>query len=345
MDHLKIYRDDYAGSTAVSNRFIDEYMKDANDAQLKIYLYLIRMMSANMPTSVSEMADKFNHTEKDVLRALKYWEKNHLLVLDYDENKNLTGIHIQNPADLETPVSNTAPVSLAPVVSILTKQHPKNDAFEKPSYSPDELREFQSRESTEQLLFVAQSYIGRPLTPSDMKTILYFSDVLRFSDDLIDYLLQYCVDRNKKDFRYIEKVAVNWAREGITTAKEAAAYASRYDKNVYTVMKELGKSSSPTPAETEFISRWVNEYGFTHDIISEACNRAVMATDHHRFEYTDGILSNWHKAGVKSKRDIDSLEQIHQQKRTVRSSQTNKFNQFEQNNYDFEALEKKLLQK
>ena len=28
------------GTTAVSNRFIDEYMKDANDAQVKIYLYL-----------------------------------------------------------------------------------------------------------------------------------------------------------------------------------------------------------------------------------------------------------------------------------------------------------------
>ena len=56
-------------------RFIDEYMKDANDAQLKVYLYLLRMMSANLATSVSEIADKFNHTEKDVIRALKYWEK------------------------------------------------------------------------------------------------------------------------------------------------------------------------------------------------------------------------------------------------------------------------------
>ena len=53
-------------------------MKDANDAQLKVYLYLIRMMNANLPTSVSDIADKFNHTEKDVLRALKYWEKKRL---------------------------------------------------------------------------------------------------------------------------------------------------------------------------------------------------------------------------------------------------------------------------
>lgn len=50
-------------------------MKDANDAQIKVYLYLLRMMTAGLTTSVSDIADKFNHTEKDVLRALKYWEK------------------------------------------------------------------------------------------------------------------------------------------------------------------------------------------------------------------------------------------------------------------------------
>lgn len=348
MDRLKIYRDNYIDSTVVSNRFIDEYMKDANDAQLKIYLYLIRMMSANMPTSVSEMADKFNHTEKDVLRALKYWEKNRLLVLEYDEDKNLTGIHLQNLSGAPQP-EQTASVSLAPVVSIVSKQTmpsaPEVQPFSKPSYSPDQLREFKDRESTSQLLFVAESYVGRPLTASDMKTILYFSDCLKFSDDLIDYLLQYCVERGKKDFRYIEAVALNWAKEGVTSPKEASRFAARYEKAVYTIMKELGKSSSPTPKEYEYISRWTKEYGFTLDVICEACSRTVMATDKHRFEYTEGILSNWFKEGVKNKPDITRIEELHQRKKAAKPAANNKFNQFKQNSYDFDALERELLRK
>ena len=80
-------------------------------------------------------------------------------------------------------------------------------SYKKPSYSADQLKAFRDREETAQLLFIAESYIGRPLTPSEMKTILYFIDILHFSDDLIDYLIQYCVDRGKKDFKYIEKVA------------------------------------------------------------------------------------------------------------------------------------------
>lgn len=72
MNRLNIYQNIHKEQTVVSNCFIDDYMAEANDAQLKIYLFLIRMMSANLPTSVTDIADKFNYTEKDVLRALMY---------------------------------------------------------------------------------------------------------------------------------------------------------------------------------------------------------------------------------------------------------------------------------
>ena len=94
MGLLTIYKDNYTDSTVISNRFIDEYMQAANDAQLKIYLYLIRMMSARQDTSIGDIADKFNYTEKDVVRALKYWEKKRLLALDYDDHKNIVGLHM-----------------------------------------------------------------------------------------------------------------------------------------------------------------------------------------------------------------------------------------------------------
>ena len=99
MNRLTIYRDNNTDTTLISNRFIDEYMKDANDAQLKVYLYLLRLFSANLSTSVSDIADQFNHTEKDVIRALKDWEKNKLLSLDYNDARNLVGIHLKDLTD------------------------------------------------------------------------------------------------------------------------------------------------------------------------------------------------------------------------------------------------------
>ena len=62
MNRLNIYQNIHKEQTVVSNCFIDDYMAEANDAQLKIYLFLIRMMSANLPTSVTDIADKLKKT-------------------------------------------------------------------------------------------------------------------------------------------------------------------------------------------------------------------------------------------------------------------------------------------
>ncbi|NBJ91912.1 DnaD domain protein [Parablautia muri] len=350
MTRFKIYQENCSDITVVSNLFIDEYMKDANDAQLKIYLYLLRVMGAGLSTSVSDIADQFNHTEKDVVRALKYWEKNRLLALEYDEAKNLSGIRLLNVSKR----SANDVVALAPVVQLPSKQEaPRQETlnvkseFCKPSYSLDQLKEFQNKEETAQLLFVAEQYIGKPLSPSEIKTILFFADRLNFSEDLIDYLIQYCVDKGKKDFRYIEKVAISWAQEGITTPKQAAKFAVKYEKSVYDVMKALGKSGIPTKAEADYILKWNKTYGFTKDIILEACSRTVMATDNHRFEYADSILSSWHQKQVHHKSDIKALDEAYAKSRAITPKPRNKnldqFNQFMHSEYDFEELEKEIL--
>lgn len=363
MSRLTIYQDNYTDSTVISNRFIDEFMCTANDAQLKIYLYLIRMMSAGLSTSISDIADKFNYTEKDVMRALKYWEKNRLLTLDYDENKNVIGIHLMNfAAAPSAAVPQIAPVpavsaqALTPSASVVpisskfnTDAFPaeeiaaENTIYTKPNYTLDEVKAFKSNEATSRLLFITEQYLKKTLSPNEVRTILFISDKLGFSEDLIDYLIQYCVDRDKKDLRYIEKVAISWAQQGITTPKQAARLAGKYDKSVYEIMKALGKNGTPTQTEVTYIKRWCKEYGFTPDVIFAACERTVLATDKHRFEYADSILSNWYKAGVRHKSDIQSLDDSYRKTKSVKAASNNKFNQFKQNNYDFDALEQELL--
>ena len=351
MSKLTIYQENTADFTVVSNRFIDKYMASANDAQLKIYLYLLRVMSAHISTSVSEIADIFNYTEKDVMRALKYWEKMRLLALDYDSAKSLTGIHF-------TDEENSSPQSAKPVLSgaslmpsantDLPAEVPAQTAvvsisYAKPNYSAEELKAFRSNEATSRLLFITEQYLKKTLSPTEMRSMLFISDKLGFSEDLIDYLIQYCVDRGKKDLRYIEKVAISWAEQGITTPRQAAALAGKYDKYVYEIMKALGKNTAPTKAEAAFITRWVKELCMGEDVIYAACERTVLATDKHRFEYADKILESWHKAGVRRAADIQSLDESYRKTKPVRQVSTNKFNQFQQNDYDFNALEKELL--
>ncbi|MFG6334981.1 MAG: DnaD domain protein [Lachnospiraceae bacterium] len=371
MGVLTIYQDNYTDSTVISNRFIDEYMQAANDAQLKIYLYLIRMMSARLDTSIGDIADKFNYTEKDVIRALKYWEKNRLLLLDYDDRKNIVGIHLMDSGAPSVNMSAKAPSvgmttypsaemaaypcaaptapTLAAVVepTLAAVVEPALPAVpEKPNYTAAQLQTFKADENISRLLFVAEQYLKKPLSVGDMRTILFIMDKLGFSEDLTDYLIQYCVDRGKRDLRYIEKVALSWAEQGITTPKQAAALSGKYDKAVYDIMRALGRNNMPTETEVAYIDRWRKLYGFEADVILAACERTVLATDSHRFEYADSILTNWYKAGVHHKNDILPLDENHRRAKAGRpAASVNKFNQFTQHDYDFDAIQRSLEKK
>lgn len=326
----------------VANQFIDGFLADANETQIKIYLYLLRHMNHSGESSISSIADFFNYSEKDVLRALTYWEKKKILQLEFKEPDRLSGIYFCN-LSAPVPENHSLPEESSAPKTVESSPAP---VFVKREYTLDQLKEFKSRETTSELLFIAESYLGKTLSSNDVRSILFICEELHFSFDLIDYLLQYCVDRGKKDFRYIEKVAISWAEAGINTPDEAQIQAVRYDKNTYTVMNALGKSTQPTAKEAEFIHRWYQIYGFTSDVILEACERTVLATDKHRFEYADKILSNWKSGGVHHKTDIakaDASYLNHKKKVTVVTSDKNKFNHFQQNEYDFDALEKELL--
>ncbi len=351
-------------STYVSNIFIDEYMQDANDAQIKIYLFLLRMMSANLPTSVSALADKFNHTEKDVIRSLKYWEKKGLISLEYDNSQNLTGIHMEdivaqsqrNYGRRKSDLVVSSPA--APAQAPMQVQAPIQAAAPAKTPAP--------KSDVSNLLFIAEQYFGRTLTATEMQTICYIKDDLSFSDDLLDYLMQYCVDNHKKDFRYMEKVAINWNQQGIKTPKQARAEIFKHDSDFLAIMKALGMENSPTEKEVTFIQKWRGELGFSMDIILEACDRTVMATQKGRLKYCDAILRSWHENKVKSREDIArldanftadlikkrskaSISSIEEKLRPGESSirpgvPQNRFNQFPQTQIeDFVRLEEQLL--
>ncbi len=356
MNRIILYQDDAPGMTGVSNVFIDSYMKDANDAQLKIYLYLIRMFSANMPVSISDMADKFNHTEKDVIRSLQYWERMQLLALDYDETKNIIGIRLQTPvAD-----SNGEPIAkpLAPIVTMVPSTIERNTpakktvatrvAPEKPSYSADLLRTYKDKEEISEMLCIAEQYLGKTLSPNDLKSILYIHLELGYSMDMLDALLEYCLERGKKEMRYIEKTAMGWYEQGIDTVKQAKEGVSKYDQTIYSVMKALGKGGIPTAKEVDYINKWTGNLGFTMDIIFECCERTVMAVDSHRFEYADRILTNWKAQNVSTLKDVKELDKMFRNKPKGGGSGNGaacktSSAKFPRQNYDFATLEKEIL--
>lgn len=366
MGNIRLVRNQLWNSTIIPNYFLDELMPDANGEFVKVYLYLLRWTSTpGSDLSISRIADTFNHTEKDIIRALRYWEQTGLLTLEYDNSKNLTGIRFNEWMNQAEESAVTAVSSTVNSESQVVKESAESPvptdiiaaqdttAPEKHHYTVQEITAFTSKEEISQLLYITQKYLGKTLSPTETNTILYFYDTLNFSVELIEYLIEYCVSKDHKSLRYIEKVALSWASENITSVAQAKESTTIYNKNCFAVMKAFGISGrNPGESERSYITKWVDSYHFTIDIIIEACNRTIQTIHQPSFEYTDSILTKWQKKGIRHISDIKTLDLEHDRTKEAKASQAvkksavqNRFNNFQARSYSYGDLEQKLLNK
>jgi len=336
------------GATIVPNYFLDTYMAKASGEFVKVYLCLLRAASdASIPLSISILADKLNNTEKDIVRALRYWESECLLKLSYDEYDTLCGI------EFTAPMQNTQDVAQPKTRPSAPEPSRKTVIPDKPSYSRDTIDQLTQSEEFATLLYIAQSYIGKTLSSNDTNSLIYIHNTLNFSAELTEYLIEYCVSLGHKSFNYIEKVAIAWAEEGITSIDEAKASSIFYKKEYYQVLKAFGISKrNPVNSEIAMIDKWSRDYGFVMEIILEACNRTMQSIHQSSFEYADSILSRWHKAGVRKLSDLSVLDDNHSRSREASQTRTqntgtkpisNKFNNMPSRSYVYDDLEKQLL--
>lgn len=353
MSKINLYSDKNTTATSVSNVFIDEYMSGANGEFVKIYLYLLRQLnSAEAGFSLSEIADKFEHTEKDVKRALCYWERMQLLRLDYDTNENLVGIRLMDALS-KTNSANTISdadkaLKAAPGIADAATSA-GNEVPAKKSYSADDIKQFTEQEAVMELVFIAEQYLGRTLTATDLNAIFYFYDELKLSIELIEYLIEYCVSNRHTSIRYIEKVALAWAENGYQTVEQAKQANGQYNQAYSAVMKAMGISGrNLVSTETAYIDKWKNDFGFSIELIQKACEKTIQAIHEPSFEYADRILSNWKLNNISSLEDVAKADTDHQKRKksvatAPRTVSKNKFTTFDQRSYDDSRLEKMLL--
>lgn len=340
MAEFKIQNYGYRSVTTVSDDFIENYMPLANGDYVKIYLYLLYCVKSDKMLSVPALADLFQCTENDIKRALKYWAGKQLLLIEENAEQEIVALALTD--------GNPPPVS---AVKTDAAETPGEEPIpEKHSYSAADTKKFKEQAEIKQLLFVCEQYIGKQLTRTDLETILYFYDQLHFSTDLIEYLVEYSVSKNKRSLRYMEAVALEWHKKGIKTVEEAKLDSKPYAKECYLVLKALGiNNHDPLPSEVSYVNRWMKEYCFTIDIILEACNRTIMQIHAPKFEYVDGILKAWLQAGVHHLSDVDKLTAEHRNRASAKKQPKNekpfttRFHNFEQHEYNFEELEQKLF--
>ena len=348
MNTIKLSNNEDFNVTVVSNEFIDQYMIHANGEFVKVYLFILRYMQSNeLSLTISDIADALNNTEGDIIRALSYWESEDILHIK--NNKDGISEIIFGKAKEVSSNKEASSISEKKIAKEEknTKEVKENvNKFTRPANKTKELKS---------LLFIAEQYLGRTLTRTDIDIITYFYDDLDMPADLIEYLIESCVENNHNSMHYIKAVGINWFENNIKTADQAKRETVGYGKNSYKIMRALGiNNRGPATSEEALIKKWLSEYGFSMELIIEACNRTIAATHQPSFEYVDSILSKWKERDVKHLKDLIPLDNAHKANKEKKLdntynakpssvTKTDNRNNFKSRDYDMDSLEKQLL--
>ena len=159
-------------------------------------------------------------------------------------------------------------------------------------------------------------HFSRPLTRPDVEKLSYWYLVFGRSD-LMDYLIEYCKERGQANIRQIEATAKDWHRKGYQTAQQAMESEQERQRKELTeaVMKELALTGDPAPAHIDMVSKWLNHYGFTPDMILLACRRTIESATKPNFKYVNSILERWFSESIMTPEAAAKQEEAHAQSR------------------------------
>lgn len=108
---------------------------------------------------------------------------------------------------------------------------------------------------------------------------------------------------------YVSRVAEDWYKAGVRTYAQLTAYYERFcDKK--TVMGKVAETMNRrlTAPDKKCIANWMDVYGYDEAIIMKAMEKLTGASSP-SVKYVDAILTEWHRAGLKTPDDIRAYEE------------------------------------
>ena len=219
-----------------------------------------------------------------------------------------------------------------------------------PVYGMQELAEYRTQSREIAHLFAhAEQAMGKLLSPTDMSKIFSFHDWLGLPLDVVEYLLTYCADNDKRNLKYIETCAIDWAERNIEDLVMAIEYVQSFD-DYNSVLRRLGLKNM-TASSRKYFDKWSQQWQMPTELILNACERA-LENDVPKLSYVDGILKKWHEKGINTaegvRRDDEAFEnakQLRIDSNTQYDPNKKSFANFQQRDNDLSHIEQQAWDK
>ena len=282
---------------AVPSSLVDQHIKIASEAQLKVLLFLLRHAEEDLTDQ--ELAETLRLSEEEIGNAVDFWIERGLLTKGTDALTPTAAVAAEQPAAPE-PSEQEKPQKTQTSVSRARR--------------PDSL--FVAQLLREDpclagLLEEAQTVLKKPLSSGDTATLVMLYDTFGLPCEVIAMLLNYLASVGNANMRAVERYGIRWADDGIRTVGDAEQEiermtASRQAWGRVSSLLGIRNVGHPTKAQLENADRWLNTWQFSDEMITEAYERCVNTKGAYNISYINAILKRWNEKNIKS---LDTLRQ------------------------------------
>ena len=371
--------------TNISNDFIDKYI-GTDGTNFKVYVYLLSLTQQNITISSLETIEIVLGIDSFALEsALLYWQSECLISISLDNNENITGIVI-NDVKNDSPKRRSFTTKSINSVTSATNNQNKNSAspdaerggtaaynsYQRTSLtSADSSEDLQKQkqyddikniaikalmpeqDSIKEVMFYAEKYLDVQVNDSNRERLISIYNHLYGNVALVEHLLIYGAEHNKKNLRYLERIAVDWNHNHIRNSEDADNYLKNFTDYYGRVIRAFGiRNRDLNDDELDEINKWYDMFHTNSDLIIEACNRTMRRCHEPSFGYTYKILKGWYDNNVSTMDDVLKLDMEHKNEMNKQYARYNNpkkapassFNyENQRNNIDFDKLEEELI--
>lgn len=200
---------------------------------------------------------------------------------------------------------------------ILIRRDAISEEFEAPIDEPDEDSAVKVAEDIRDkglaaLIAEFAQLLGKPaLSTGQVKKIVALHTSYSLSEEYILNLGAHLADLGKLTVTRLVNEAIKLVEREIDTPDALQSYIEEKNRSNDAVarLRKFFKfyNRALTKSEHEYFRRWIYDYGFSEEIISEAYEICIANTEKYNAKYIDHILARWHEAGCKTISDCIAL--------------------------------------
>lgn len=197
----------------------------------------------------------------------------------------------------------------AGVIAPVTSEYLPSDDLPKGSAADD--ARFIGEHRLQECLDTCAHILGKMLNPAEINILVAVLNELDVGELYLIILLDFCVNRlHVRGVKYLERTAKSLCDRGIRTPDALDAYIKRYEA-AHSHEGEIRRlygfgDRTLTEKERDILEKWFGVRRYDQEVIAIAYDLTVNSAKRVTLSYTDRILEEWYRQGVKTPGEVEA---------------------------------------